>query len=109
MLEWRTAAQLQTYIYLSVYSPVDRYIYSYRIKRDFFQVVTMPILQYGCTTCTLTKHIEKKLDENYTRMSWTNLGSNISSCTATYFLSHEPFKLDEQDMRDTVGEAMTNT
>ena len=28
----------------------------------------MSILLYGCTTWTLTKRLEKKLDENYTRM-----------------------------------------
>ena len=28
----------------------------------------MSILLYGCTTCTLTKRMEKKLDSNYTRM-----------------------------------------
>ena len=28
----------------------------------------MSILLYGCTTCTLTKLLEKKLDGNYTRM-----------------------------------------
>ena len=28
----------------------------------------MSILLYGCTTWTLTKHIEKKLEGNYTRM-----------------------------------------
>ena len=31
------------------------------------------ILVYGCTTSTLTKHIEKKLNENYTRMQRTVL------------------------------------
>ena len=33
-----------------------------KIKRSFFQAVTMLILQYGCTTWTLTKCMEKKLD-----------------------------------------------
>ena len=28
----------------------------------------MSILLYGCTTCTLTKQMEKKLDNNYTRI-----------------------------------------
>ena len=28
----------------------------------------MSILLYGCTTCKLTKHMEKKLDRNYKRM-----------------------------------------
>ena len=34
----------------------------------FFQPVVVSILLYGCTTWTLTKHMEKKLDSNYTRM-----------------------------------------
>ena len=39
------------------------------IKRGFFfQAAVMLILLYGCTTWTLTKYIEKKLDGNYTRM-----------------------------------------
>ena len=41
---------------------------SNRIIWNFFQVVAVFILLYGCTTWTLTKHIEKKLDGNYTRM-----------------------------------------
>ena len=38
------------------------------MKRSFFQAAVMSTLQYGCTTWTLTKRIEKKLDGNYTRM-----------------------------------------
>ena len=38
------------------------------MKRSFFQVVVVSILLYGCTTWTLTKRLEKKLDGNYTRM-----------------------------------------
>ena len=38
------------------------------IKWDILQAVAMSILLYRCTTWTLTKYIEKKLDENYTRM-----------------------------------------
>ena len=38
------------------------------MKRSFFQAVVVSILLYGCTTWTLTKRIEKKLDGNYTRM-----------------------------------------
>ena len=34
----------------------------------FFQAVVVSILLYGCTTWTLTKRLEKKLDGNYTRM-----------------------------------------
>ena len=39
-----------------------------KMKRSFFQVAVVSILQYGCTTWTLTKRLEKKLDGNYTRM-----------------------------------------
>ena len=38
------------------------------IKWDFFQAAAVSILLYGFTTWTLTKHIEKKLDGNYTRI-----------------------------------------
>ena len=34
------------------------------IKREFFQMVAMLELLYGCTTWTLTKHLKKKLDGN---------------------------------------------
>ena len=39
-----------------------------KIKYSFFQAVVVLILLYGCTTCTLNKRMEKKLDGNYTRM-----------------------------------------
>ena len=38
------------------------------MKRSFFQAAVTSILLYGCTTWTLTKWLEKKLDGNYTRM-----------------------------------------
>ncbi len=38
------------------------------MKRSFFQAAVVSILLYGCTTWTLTKRMEKKLDGNYTRM-----------------------------------------
>ena len=38
------------------------------MKCSFFQTVVVLILLYGCTTWTLTKWLEKKLDGNYTRM-----------------------------------------
>ena len=38
------------------------------MKHSFFQAAVVSIQLYGCTTWTLTKHIEKKLDGNYTRM-----------------------------------------
>ena len=38
------------------------------MKRSFFQAAVASRLLYGCTTWTLTKRLEKKLDGNYTRM-----------------------------------------
>ena len=38
------------------------------MKRSFVQAAVTSILLYGCTTWTLTKRLEKKLDGNYTRM-----------------------------------------
>ena len=39
-----------------------------KMKRSFFQAVVVSILLNGCTTWTLTKRLEKKLNGNYTRM-----------------------------------------
>ena len=39
-----------------------------KMKRSFFQAAVTSILLYGCTTWTLTKRLEKKLDGNYTIM-----------------------------------------
>ena len=39
-----------------------------KMKRSFFRAAFVSILLYGCTTWTLTKRLEKKLDGNYTRM-----------------------------------------
>ena len=39
-----------------------------KMKRSFFQAAVASIILYGCTTWTLTKRLEKKLDGNYTRM-----------------------------------------
>ena len=39
-----------------------------KMKCSFFQAAVVSILLYGCTTWTLTKQLEKKLDGNYTRM-----------------------------------------
>ena len=38
-----------------------------KMKRSFFLAAVVSILLYGCTTWTLTKRLEKKLDGNYTR------------------------------------------
>ena len=39
-----------------------------KMKRSLFQAAVISILLYRCTTWTLTKPLEKKLDGNYTRM-----------------------------------------
>ena len=39
-----------------------------KMKRSFFQAAVVSILLYGCTTWTLPKRLEKKLNGNYTRM-----------------------------------------
>ena len=39
-----------------------------KMKRSSFLAAIVSILLYGCTTWTLTKRLEKKLDGNYTRM-----------------------------------------
>ena len=39
-----------------------------KMKHSSFQATVVSILLYGCTTWTLTKHMEKKVDGNYTRM-----------------------------------------
>ena len=38
------------------------------MKRSFFQAAVVSILLYRCTTWTLTKRLEKKLERNYTRL-----------------------------------------
>ena len=39
-----------------------------KMKHSFLQAAVVSILLYGCTIWTLIKHIEKKLDGNYTSM-----------------------------------------
>ena len=46
------------------------------MKCSFFQAAVVSILLYGCTTWTLTKRMEEKLDGNYTRMLRTMLNKS---------------------------------
>ena len=46
------------------------------MKPSFFKAAVVLILLYGCTTLTLTKRLEKKLDSNYTRMLWAILNKS---------------------------------
>ena len=86
-----------------------------KMKRSFFQAAVVSILLYGCTTWTLTKWLEKKLDGNYPRMlrailnkSWQQHPTR-ANYTVTYHLSRKLYKLDEPDMPDTAGEARTRS
>ena len=73
------------------------------------------ILLYGCTTWTLTKRLEKKLDGNYTRMLRAILNKSWRQHQTRHQLyCHLPpitklSKLDEPDMQDTAGEARTSS
>ena len=51
-----------------------------KMKHSFFQAAIVSILLYGCTTWTLTKRLEKKLDGNYTRMLWAILNWSWRQC-----------------------------
>ena len=48
-------------------SIILKYYLTNKMKRSFFQAEVVSILQYGCTTWTLTKRL-KKVDGNYIRM-----------------------------------------
>ena len=55
---------------------VDVFLHFFFLNRSFFQPAVTSILLYGCTTWTLTKRLEKKLDDNYTRMLRAILGKS---------------------------------
>ena len=82
-------------------------------KCSFFQAAFVSILLYVCTTWTLTKRMEKKLDGNYTRMQfWTSPGGNTqqsSSCAATWLPSRKLSKSDKPNIQDTAAEAGTSS
>ena len=84
-----------------------------KMKHSFFQAAVVSILLYRCTTWTLTKRLEKKLNGNYTRMlrailnkSWLQHPTNYK---ATCLPSRKLSKLDEPDMQNTAGEAGTSS
>ena len=47
-----------------------------KMKCSFFQAAVVSILLYGCTTWTLTKWLETKLDGSYTRMLQAKLNKS---------------------------------
>ena len=81
-----------------------------KMKRSFFQAAVVSILLYGCTTWTLTKRLERRLDGNYTRMLRAVLNTpRDSNYTDTCPPSQKLYKFDEPDTRDTAGEARTSS
>ena len=61
------------------------------MKHSFFQAAVVSILLYGCTTWTLTKRLEKKLDGNYTRMLRAILDKSWRQHTTMHQLyGHQP-------------------
>ena len=69
-----------------------KYDFSDRIKQEFFKAQAISELLYDCTTRTLTKHLKRKLNSNYTRMllqknpESSTLQNSI--CMTTYFLPY---------------------
>ena len=61
-LKWIQTAHAHTHTHTHTHTKTDE------MKSSFFQAAVESILLYGCTTWTLTKRLEKKLDGNYTRM-----------------------------------------
>ena len=86
-----------------------------KMKCSFFQAAVVLILLYGCTTWTLTKRMEKKLDSNYTRMLQAILNKSWRQHpTKQQLYDHLPpitkiCKLDEPDVWDTAGEVGTSS
>ena len=63
-----SSVYIYIYIYIFKLSAIWKSVLADRIKRIFFQGAVVSILLYRCTTWTLTKRMEKRLDGNYTRM-----------------------------------------
>ena len=56
-----------------------------KMKHSFFQAAVVSIPLYGCTTWTLTKRLEKKLDGNYTR----TLRAILNKCWRQHPIRHQ--------------------
>ena len=61
-----------------------------KMKRSFFQAAIVSILLYGCTTRTLAKQLEKKLDGNYSRMMRAILNRSWRQHLTKQLFSHLP-------------------
>ena len=65
---WVLLSNTNSYICTQLIGFKYCYLLTDKIKCSFFQAVVVLILLYGCTTWTLAKCMEKRLDGNYTRM-----------------------------------------
>ena len=89
------------------WTAIDRLISHMEVRPNnkmqfFFQAAVLSVLLYECTTWTLTKRREKRIDGNYTRMLQAILNKSWRQ---------HPIKLsevDEPDMRNTPGKVRTN-
>ena len=73
-----------------------------KMKRSFFQATVVSILLYGCTTWTLTKRMEKRLDGNYTRMLRVTLNKSWRQHpTKQQLYGHLPLKTKIIKIRGT--------
>ena len=74
-----------------------------KMKCSFFQAAVISILLYGCTTWTLTKWLEKKLDGNYTRMLRAILNKSWQQHSTRHQLySHLPLIMKTIQVRRTI-------
>ena len=86
-----------------------------KMKRSFFQAAVTSILLNGCTTWTLTKRLEKKLDGNHTTMLRAILNKSWRQHTTRHQLyGHLPpitktIQVRRTRQQDTAGEAGKNS
>ena len=73
---YTTGTCLPSWIAIDRLSIIWKSNLSDKMKRSFFQAAVVSILLYGCTTWTLTKRLEKKLNGIYTRMLRTILNES---------------------------------
>ena len=87
-----------------MYSPRSQCICCLRQARwNFFQTVIVSVLLYECTTWSLTKSMEKRLDDNYTRILLTvsnksRTHQQNNSWITTFLPSYKRSDEEEQDM-----------
>ena len=79
-----------------------------KMKCSFLQAAVVSILLYGCTSWTLTKRMEKKLDGNYTRILRAILNKSWRQHPTRHQLYGHLPPISKTIMQDTAGEAWTS-